>query len=295
MTKLTIMSRKRLVIALFLLPSLIALTIFTYYSIFDAFRLSFYSQRGRNPPVFIGVDNYLFFLRSPIFREILWNTVILTLCTIVPSMVLALLSAILIQEVRWRMGYRLALFLPYVIPYAAVAMIWVVILDPSIGPLQQLLRIFGVAPIGWFGDSRYSLWAIIMMSVWRNYGYYALIYAAGLQLIPQSLYDSARIDGASWLRLHRHVTLPMLGPYHLFVLIVSILQSFQAFTLISMTTYGGPGYSSTVLIYHVWEQAFRFWQLGRAGALTAILLVIQLVLTLVIFGLLGRRITYEVS
>jgi len=287
---------KYLTVFLFLFPSLVFLGLFTYYPILDAFRLSFFRSDPFTPKaIFVGLENYIEFAQNPVFWQVVGNNVVFTVSTIFPTMVLALFFAILINEVAVKGPFRLGIFLPKVMPYAAAAMIWVFIYDPSIGPLNSFMKLFGLPSIGWLGDSRYSLLAIIITMIWRNVGYYMLIYLAGLQSIPRDLYDAARTDGASWLSRHIHVTIPLVGPSTLFVFVVSIIQSFKAFTQIQLMTRGGPGYSSSILIYYTYEYAFKFWQLGKASTLTSIMIIGLLFLVLIVFGYYGRRITYQVK
>ncbi|MFP4135974.1 MAG: carbohydrate ABC transporter permease [Candidatus Acetothermia bacterium] len=285
---------KYLTAFLFLLPSLTFLGIFTYYPIIDSFRLSFFRSNPFTPnPEFIGLQNYIEFFHNPTFWRVVLNNVIFTVATIIPTIFLALLLAILINEVVLKGPFRMAIFLPKVIPYAAAAMIWVFLYDPSLGPINRVLQAVGIPSIGWLGDRRYSLLAIIITMIWRNVGYYMLIYLAGLQSIPKDLYDAARTDGASWLSRHLHVTIPLMGPSTLFVFVVSIIQSFKAFTQIQLMTRGGPGYSSSILIYYTYEFAFKFWELGKASTLTSIMILSLLFLVLIVFGYYGRRVTYQ--
>ncbi|MFQ5834667.1 MAG: carbohydrate ABC transporter permease [bacterium] len=221
------------------------------------------------------------------------NNVIFAVATILPTMVLALFFAILINEVKLKSSFRLSLFYPLLIPYAAAVMVWVFMYDPALGPINKFLGIFGIPSIGWLGDRRYSLLAIILMTMWKNVGYYMMIYLAGLQNVPIQLYDAARADGANWFLKHYHVTLPLIGPSSLFIFVISIIQSFKVFTQIYLMTEGGPGYSSNVLIYYTYEHAFKFWQLGKASTLTSMMILILLLLVLIVFGVFGRRITYQ--
>lgn len=285
---------KFLTIVLFLLPSLAFLGLFTYYPIISSFHLSFFRSDPFTPePIFVGFQNYIEFFHNPVFWQVITNNVIFAVATIIPTMLLALFFAILIDEVVVKSFFRGALFLPKVVPYAALAMIWVFLYEPSIGPINRFLDLVGLPSIGWLGSSKYSLLAIIITMIWRNFGYYMLIYLAGLQNISRDLYDSARVDGASWWKRHLHVTIPLLGPSTLFVFVVSIIQSFKAFTQVQLMTRGGPGYSSSILIYYTYEFAFKFWKMGKASTLTSIMILMLIFLVILAFGFYGRRITYE--
>ncbi|RLE37077.1 sugar ABC transporter permease, partial [Candidatus Acetothermia bacterium] len=178
------MKTKYFTVFIYLLPSLIFLGIFTYYPIFDAFRLSLYkADPFTRPPVFQWFQNYIDFFHNPTFWEVITNNIVFAVATIFPTMILALVFAILINEIKYKSFFTLSLFYPLLIPYAAAAMVWVFMYDPSLGPINKFLSIFGVPEIGWLGDRRYSLWAIIIMTIWKNVGYYMLIYLAGLQNI----------------------------------------------------------------------------------------------------------------
>ncbi|MFP4618629.1 MAG: carbohydrate ABC transporter permease [Spirochaetaceae bacterium] len=282
---------------LFLLPSFLFLVIFTYYPIFDAFYLSLTRYDAFTPePVFHGLKNYIDFLHEPIFWEVLVNNLIYGIGTIFPTMALALFLAILINETeKFGTTYKLSIFYPLLVPYAAAAMVWVFMYDSSIGPINIVIKALGFEKIGWLGDSRYSLLSIIIMSIWKNLGYFMLIYLAGLQNISRSFYESATVEGASWFQKHWNITIPLIGPSTLFVFIVSIIQSFKVFTQVYLMTQGGPGYSSSVLIYRTYEYGFNFWQLGKASALTSVMIIILLFLVLIVFGVFGRKITYKAA
>jgi ABC-type sugar transport system permease subunit len=209
-------------------------------------------------------------------------------------MILSLTLAILINEVtKFGAFFKLSIFYPLLVPYAAAAMVWVFMYDPSIGSINLLLKALGMEKIGWLGDSRYSLWAIIIMSIWKNLGYFMLIYIAGLQNISRTFYESATLEGANWFQRHWKITIPLIGPSTIFVFIVSIIQSFKVFTQVYLMTQGGPGYSSNVLIYRTYEYGFNFWQLGKASALTTVMILVLLFLVLMVFGVLGKKVTYK--
>jgi ABC-type sugar transport system permease subunit len=280
---------------LFLLPSFIFLSIFTYYPIFDALYLSFHRYDAfTKTPLFIGIQNYIEFLQDPIFWEVVLNNLIYGIGTIAPTMILSLTLAILINEVtKFGAFFKLSIFYPLLVPYAAAAMVWVFMYDPSIGSINLLLKALGMEKIGWLGDSRYSLWAIIIMSIWKNLGYFMLIYIAGLQNISRTFYESATLEGANWFQRHWKITIPLIGPSTIFVFIVSIIQSFKVFTQVYLMTQGGPGYSSNVLIYRTYEYGFNFWQLGKASALTTVMILVLLFLVLMVFGVLGKKVTYK--
>jgi len=246
-------------------------------------------------PIFQGFKNYITFFQDPIFWQVILNNVIYGLLTIFPTMFIALILAILIDETKkFKTFFRLGLFYPLLIPYAAAAMVWVFMYDPSLGIINKFLRLLRLPEHGWLGDPRYSLLSIIIMTIWKNVGYYMLIYLAGLQNIPTNLYEAVKIEGAGWFKTHYYITFPLVGPITLFIFVISIIQSFKVFTSVYLMTEGGPGYSSNVLIYYTYEYAFKFWQIGKAAALTSVMILTLLFLVSIVFGLFGKRITYSV-
>jgi ABC-type sugar transport system permease subunit len=209
-------------------------------------------------------------------------------------MFLALVFAILIDErMKGRVYYIYSLFYPTLIPMAAAAMLWVYIYSPNLGILNILLAKLGLPKLGWLGSSETSLWALIIMTFWKNLGFFTLIYLAGLQNVSRDLYEAAYIDGAGWWKRHVNITFPLVGPTSLFVLVVAIILTFRIFDQIHLMTEGGPGNSSNVIVYYIFENGFKFFDWGRASTLTTILVLILLTLTLIIFGIFGKRITYS--
>jgi len=279
----------------FLLPSLVFLILFTYfpigYSLFYSFHeYNIYTRK----PIFCGLKNYINMLHDSIFWQVVFNNVIYGVFTIFPTMLLALFLAILIDEVsKFKTFYQIGIFYPTIIPMTAAAMVWMFMYDPSLGIINKFLGLLHLPQPGWLGDSKTSLLSLIIMAIWKNLGYYMLLYLAGLQLIPRELYEAADIEGANWFRKHYHVTFPLVSPTTLFVFIVSIIQSFKVFTQVYLMTQGGPGYSSSVLVFYIYENAFRYWDIGMASALTSVMILVLLFLVLLVFGVFGKRVTYS--
>jgi len=280
---------------LFLLPALVLLGLFTYYPIGYSFFHSLHLQNFLNPkPVFAGFENYRRMLNDPIFWTVVKNNLIYSLLTIFPTMALALFLAILIDESkRFKTFFKIGLFYPMLIPTAAGAMVWVLMFDPSLGLINKVLRLFGLPQPGWLGSSDYSLWGLIIMGIWKDTGYYMLIFLAGLQNIPIDLYEAASIEGANWWKKHLFITIPLVSPTTLFVFVVAVIQSFKVFTQVHLMTKGGPGYSSNVLVYYTYENAFRYWDIGLASALTCVLILFLILLVMLIFGFLARKVHYS--
>ena len=233
-------------------------------------------------------------LHDSIFWQAVFNNVIYGVFTIFPTMLLALFLAILIDEVsKFKTFYQIGIFYPTIIPMTAAAMVWMFMYDPSLGIINKFLGLLHLPQPGWLGDSKTSLLSLIIMAIWKNLGYYMLLYLAGLQLIPRELYEAADMEGANGFRKHYHVTFPLVSPTTLFVFIVSIIQSFKVFTQVYLMTQGGPGYSSSVLVFYIYENAFRYWDIGMASALTSVMILVLLFLVLLVFGVFGKRVTYS--
>ena len=283
---------------LYLLPSLVFLAAFTYFPLAMAGALSLVRWNVLTPePAFVGLDNYRTLAADPLFWLVLRNNALYALGTIPPTMALALGTALLVNQPlgRLRAVYRIGLFYPTMVPMVAAAMLWVWLFNPGIGLVNHYLGYLGVPRIEWLYDRHWALPAIIIMSIWKHFGYFMLIFLAGLQSIPGELYEAAALEGApAWRRL-RHVTLPLLGPALLFVFVVAIISSFQVFDQVYVMTQGGPADQTNVFIFYIWQHAFRFWDLGMAATLTTLFVAGLLLTVLVAFRVVGRRVYYEVE
>jgi sn-glycerol 3-phosphate transport system permease protein len=283
---------------LYLLPSLLFLAIFTYYPMgFSAF-LSLFRWNVLNPErVFIGFENYLQLAREPLFWLVLRNNLFYALGTIPTSMALALFLAVLTNQKlgRVRGVYRVALFYPTMIPMVAAGMLWVWIFNPGIGLFNYYSSFLGIPRVEWLYDRYWALPAIIIMSIWKNFGYFMLIYLAALQGIPTDLYEAAGIEGAGAWRRFWEITFPLLAPTSLFVFVVAIISSFQVFDQVFVMTQGGPADQTNVLTFFIYQNAFRFWDIGMGAALTTIFICLLLALILFVFRGVGRRVYYEVD
>ena len=281
---------------LFLLPSLVFLALFTYYPIGFSAYLSLFRWNVLNPEkIFVGLDNYLTLWQEPLFWLVLRNNLFYALGTIPATMALGLFLAVLVnQKLGAARGlYRVALFYPTMIPMVAAAMLWVWIFNPGIGLFNYYTGFLGIPRIEWLYARHWALPAIIIMSIWKNFGYFMLIYLAALQGIPGELYEAASIEGAgAWRRFWR-ITFPLLTPATLFVFVVAIISSFQVFDQVFVMTQGGPADQTNVLTFYIYQHAFRFWDLGMGATLTTIFICLLLVLIVLVFRYAGRRVYYE--
>ncbi len=281
---------------LFLLPSLVFLAAFTYYPVAVSAYLSFFEWNLTTPErLFVGLENFRRLWENRLFWTVVRNNLVYAVGTIPTTMVLGLWLAVLLnQRLRANGFYRAAFFYPTVIPMVAAAMLWLFLFNPGIGLINYYgTRYLGLPRLEWLFDPDWAMPAIIIMSVWKHLGYDMLIFLAGLQNIPDHLYEAARIEGAGpWARF-RHVTFPLLTPTTFFVTIVSVISSFQVFDQVYIMTQGGPADSTNVLVYYIYQQAFRFWDLGTAAALTTVLVLGLLAVIAFLMGTLGRRVFYQ--
>ncbi len=281
---------------LYLAPALVFLVVFTYYPMGFSAYLSLFRWNVLTPEkVFVGLENYLTLWRQPLFWLVLRNNLFYALGAIPATMVLGLFLAILVnQKLGAARGiYRAALFYPTMIPMVAAAMLWVWIFNPGIGLFNYYTGFLGLPRLDWLYDRHWALPAIIIMSIWKNFGYYMLIYLAALQGIPGELYEAAGLEGAgAWARFWS-ITFPLLGPTSLFVFVVAIISSFQVFDQVFVMTQGGPADQTNVLIFYIYQNAFRFWDLGMGAALTTVFICLLLVLIALVFRAVGRWVYYE--
>jgi multiple sugar transport system permease protein len=240
---------------------------------------------------FVGFRNYAELLANPLFWQALGNTLYFVVVGVPLSIAASLGAALLLESrlARFKGFFRTALFAPVVTTLVAVAVIWRYLLHTHYGLLNYALGALGVAPVDWLGDPRWAMPAIIFFAVWKNFGYNMLIFVAGLQTIPEDLYEAARMDGASALRRFWHVTLPGLAPVVLLVSLLTVAGYLQLFAEPYVMTQGGPQQSTVSLLYFMFEQGFKWWNLGTASAVAFLLFVMILAVTLVQLAVARRR------
>ncbi|XID96160.1 carbohydrate ABC transporter permease [Paenibacillaceae bacterium WGS1546] len=269
---------------LFILPSLGGFLVFTLIPVLLSLLLSFTSWNflsGIGSIHFIGLDNYVRMWDDTRFIASLRNNALFTLAVVPSVMLLSLLAALALnRSVYLKSAIRLMIFMPYVSSIVAVSIVWGILLNPSQGPVNALLRSLGIAdPPGWLASSAWALPAVILISVWINVGYNMIIYLAGLQGIPKDLYEAASIDGAGAYRQFRNVTLPMLSSTTFFVMITTIISSFQVFALVFILTQGGPGTATSVITFYIYQVAFSFYDMGYASAMAWVLFAAIMIIT----------------
>lgn len=272
----------------FVAPGLLLIGIFFAIPVAGAFLLSFtdfdiYSIGDPASTRFVGLKNYTELLANPLFWTALKNTMYFVLVGGPLSVVTSLAAAILVNSklVKFRAFFRGAFFAPWVTTMVAVALVWRYLYHPQYGPINAFLGVFGIGPIDWLGSTTWAMPAIILLSVWKNFGYNMLIFLAGLQSIPEELYEAASLDGASGWQRFRHVTIPMLGPTFVFVGVVTMIAAFQIFSEPYVMTQGGPLKSTTTLVLFMYEEGFRWWRLGISAAIAVVLFLLTLAGTLI--------------
>ncbi|MBO6242216.1 MAG: sugar ABC transporter permease [Butyrivibrio sp.] len=281
--------RRNLIAYSFIAPNFLGFAIFTLGPIVLALLMSFAEWDGSNAMKFIGLKNFVEIFKDDRFLASLRNTVVYSIFTVPITLVIALGLAILLnQKIKGRNFFRTVTFFPYVASLVAVAAVWNMLFTPAKGGIvnQFLMNVLHVAPLKWAASSSTVMLTIIMFSVWKNMGYYMVIYLAGLQGISEDLYEAASLDGANSWQKFRHITVPQLKPTTFFVTIMLTINCFKVYDIVYMLAGGSNGVvnkSAMVLVYYIYEEAFRNWKLGKASASALVLFAIVLVVTLIQF------------
>jgi multiple sugar transport system permease protein len=283
---------------LFLAPALILLGVFFFLPVIAGMALSFtdfdlYAIGHAENVRVTGLANYQTLIHTPLFWTALKNTLYFAFVGAPLSVLVALATALLVNSrlTKWPTFFRTAYFAPFVTTLVAVAIVWKYLYHPRFGLLDAALGAVGIAPVDWLGDPKWAMPAIILVAVWRSFGYNMLIFVAGLQRIPIQLYEAAELDGAgAWARL-RHVTLPQLAPTFVFVGVITAIGFFQLFAEPYVMTQGGPLKSTLSMVLYMYEEGFRWWRLGSAAAIAFVLFAIVLSITLVQLRLQKERTT----
>jgi sn-glycerol 3-phosphate transport system permease protein len=282
---------------LFLLPALLVFGLFVFWPLVRSVVLSFQGTDiiGR-PGAFVGTANYERLLSDPGFVKVLGVTLAFTLLTVVPSILLALVVALMLQSrIRAVRFFRTAFALPFAFSVATASVVFQVLYNPASGVLNGLLSHVGVGPVHWLTDPDIALFSVAGATVWMQLGYNLLVLSAGLGALPEEVIEAARLDGATGLRLQRSIVLPLITPQLFFLVVTGTIHSLQSFGQIRILTAGGPEGNTTTLVYSIYEQAFAYnnSNFGYASAQALVLLLIVLVITAVQFGILERKVFYR--
>jgi sn-glycerol 3-phosphate transport system permease protein len=280
---------------LLLLPAAVLLAAFTHYPAVATLWHSFLSTpKGARPAAWNGFDNYAQLSADPIFWQALTNNLWYAAGTIPVSIALSLLMAIWVNgKIAGRGFLRLAYFTPTILPMIAVANIWLFFYTPEYGLLEKLLAPFGVAAHNWLGSKSTALPCLMVVTIWKEAGFFMIFYLAALQSMSPRLAEAAAIEGASRWYFFRRVTFPLLMPTTLFVLVNAVINAFRMVDHIVVMTRGGPDNATSLLLYYIYEIGFRFWDTGYAAALTMVLLAILGAAALAQFWFVERKVHYQ--
>jgi ABC-type sugar transport system permease subunit/ABC-type glycerol-3-phosphate transport system substrate-binding protein len=283
---------------LFVLPSVLLLLVFLFVPLAVSFLMSLtdlnvFSINQWNRINFVGLENYLKTVQDPLFWKSLWNTLYFAGIGVPLTIAVSLAAAVALNQkvVRLKPFFRVSLFAPVVTTVVAVAVVWRWLYNPDFGPFNWFLRSFGFEPLHWLSDPRTAMPSLILMAVWKNFGYNMVIFLAGLQTIPETQYEAARIDGANGWQCFRYITVPGLAPTTVFVVVLTTIGYLQFFAEPYVMTKGGPLNSTMSIVLYLYDQGFRFFNLGYASAISYMLFGLILAFTLLQLQL--RKSGYE--
>jgi multiple sugar transport system permease protein len=281
---------------LFLTPGLTIVGVFFLIPVAGAFLLAFtdfdiYALADVRNVRLVGLSNFTALMRNPVFWTALRNTLFFVLVGGPVTVIVSLAAAVLLdaKTARWKGVFRTVYFAPFVTTLVAVATVFRFLYHPRFGLLNQFLRTLHLPTVDWLGNPRWAMPAIVILAVWKNFGYNMIVFIAGRQSIPESLYEAARLDGAGGWRRFRHITVPMLGPTFLFVGVLTMIGYFQLFAEPYVMTRGGPLNATLSMALFMYEQGFRWWNMGYSAAIAFVLFLLILAATLVQLYLQRRR------
>ncbi|HOJ88968.1 MAG TPA: sugar ABC transporter permease [Pseudothermotoga sp.] len=280
----------------FLLPGFIGFCIFVFGAVVISLGLSFLEWDMLTQPKFVGLQNYLRLItQDKTFHLVLKNTVIFVLGTVPARLFLGLIFALaLVRNIPARAFFRAAIFLPVIIPTVAAAMVFRWIFNADFGLLNEFLYNVGISNLPrWLSQPKWALMAIIILSVWKDVGFSTVLFMAGLQGIPSSLYEAAWLDGANRWKSFVHITLPLLSPTTFFVIVINVISSFQIFDQAYVLTGGGPGNATNTIVYYIYNNAFQWFRMGYASAVAWLLFAIIFIATFIQFRYQKKWVYYE--
>lgn len=279
----------------YLAPALIILTVFVFYPLFRSIYLSLFETDFMAQPIFFtGLEHYKELWGSPRFRDSLKVTLLFTLYTVPTAIIIAIPIALMGNlQVRGITFYRTIFISTIAVSTAIASVVWSWMFSPTVGVMNDILRMLGLDPIRWLQDPNWALTSVAITTVWKELGLNVLFILAALQGVPEELYEAARIDGATGWRLFRSITLPMISPTIFFLLVVGTMDAFRSFTQVHIMTQGGPLRTTSVLVYSIYRDAFINFRYGFASAQAVTLFLILLALTLIQFRVAERRVHYQ--
>lgn len=269
----------------FLAPNLIGFLIFTLIPFAYSFYISFFKWDAIGDMKFVGLNNYIKLFKDSGFKISLGNTLYYTFVNVPLVLIFGMILALCIHKIpRCKTFFRTTYFLPNLVTVVSIAIVWQALYHPTYSPFSMILRSLGVENVPkWVSDTRWAMPCIIIMSTWINAGYYMVIFLAALNNIPVSLYEAASMDGANNWNKFWHITLPALSPTLFFASIIAIINSFKVFDQVALLTQGGPGRSTNVLVYYIYQQGFTYYRFGTASAAAYILFFLIMIVTIIQF------------
>lgn len=277
---------------LFILPSLIHIIAFLFIPLVFSFFLSFrdWDKPNIQDAPYIGLGNYEFLMGDRRFWQAMGNSAYYTLLAVPMGMAFSLAIAVVMnQKLKGKAFFRTLFFMPVVSSWVAVSIIWLTLLDPNVGIVNYVLKLFGIAGPNWLGDPRSAMPSIALIAIWKSAGFNMVIWLAGLQAIPQELYEAAAIDGANRWQGFWRITLPLLAPTSFFLAVTGVIGALQVFTPVYVLTKGGPLDSTNTAVFHIYRRAFQEFDFGYASAQSWVLFAIIFLITLIQVGLRRRN------
>jgi sn-glycerol 3-phosphate transport system permease protein len=278
-----------------ILPALILCVAFSIIPAIMAVRNSFFNvDYVTRTDAFVGAKNYLSIFRDGDFLQVMGNTVIFTVFTIIFAIPLAVLAAVFLNRNTFVHNFtQSVVFTPHIISFVSVATLWMFLMDPQFGLLNWIVGLFGIKPLQWMLSPDTSLMSIIIVNVWKTLGYNVLIVISALQGIPAEVYEAARMDRSGRVKTFFHITLPMISPTFVFLVTTSIIQTFSTFDLVKLMTGGGPKNSSNLMVYWIYKTGFLNFQIGRAMAGAVVLLVFVGTISVLNFTFMNKKAHYQ--
>jgi len=292
--RLSLARQEELLAYLFIMPSLLGFVIFLVVPMVASLGISFYDWELLSPPQFVGLKNFGALFTDVIFRDVVVNTAYYTFGLVPLNLVVSLgLAVWLNTRLRGLMWYRAAFFLPVITVTVAVALIWRWMYEPRAGIINTGLRAIGLPGPAWLGDPHWAMAAIIIMSVWKGFGYNMVLFLAGLQGIPITIYEAAMLDGANaWQRFWK-ITLPLLSPMVFLAVVLTVISSFQVFDQAYVMTNGGPANATNTIVLYIYQNGFQYFRMGYASAIAWVLFGVIFLFTLAQMRLQGSWVQYE--
>ena len=274
---------------LMIAPAMIIVGVFMIYPIVYMIYLGFFDWDMLSDKVFVGLDNYITMFTDKEFWQVVGNTFTFMIMMVPPCLIISLLLAVYLKKNTFiNKLIQNAIFLPNIVSLVSISFIWMWMMDSDMGLFNYLLGLLGIDPVNWLGDKRTAMLSLVIVNVWKNLGYYTLIFIAALQSIPKYLYESAELDRANRHRVFLKITLPMISPTIFFMALMGIISSFKTFEAISLMTSGGPANSTNTIVYYLYQQGFTYYKIGYASAVGVVLMLTS-VLALVIIDRVGRK------